>query len=1119
MTTFIINKPLRILAACVMLSTLFYQSLHSQRHSFVEAIFEDECFLDSLANNSSSIVSPDGAFLYAISDARNALLIFERNTNDGTLTFIENISKFDEGIDLFEPRKMIFSPDGHQLYLSAETRLYVFDRNLLNGKLVVRQRLEQDLNGVTGIDNAQFMALSQDGTHLYVSSSLENSITLFDRNTSNGTLSFNQIYANGENGIQGIEGIVNLALSPDEKHLYAIGTSSDALVVFDRDQTDGSLAFIEILEDGVNGINGLYEPRGISISHDGKQVYVASAEDDAIAVFDRDQTNGTLNFSQVLIDGVDGVDGLNRAFDVKVSHDGIYVYAVGSFEHSFSIFHRDTTSGLLTFDQIIRDADHDGLRGGYNIATDPTGQHFYISSYFEPAIALIAREKPILSLTFTEEGIRDHSGRKNHGWSKHPLTTVEGDCRQGIDIGQNAVDAVFIPGQSIDGLEDFTISIRAKINDQNNSNNLLSCANTTVSNELIIGYNEFLTDKGFHLVIQNVFYHFPNSETILPDLEWHDIVVTRKADSARLYIDRNLISGPIPVSTAVIDVAPGGFVLGQDQDNLGGGFQSSQSWHGSISSVNIYQYALEASEVRSIYCFPCPGYGTPCDDGDPNTIDDMEDGSCNCTGVAVANSTVSMHFDGNLTNTSSPEFSGCSLFGPTYVSSNCGQEYIFGKNDTSAVFLPGHLIDQLGDFTISFNAELTGINPTNTIFSAANFDQINEFTIEYVALEGIRMAIWDNTYTYPGSANILDDLDPHHIVITRDGHESRLYVDGNLIGASPTIVSDKVLKVVTGGFVIGQRQSLVGGGFDASTSMWGILDQFRIFPFVITEDRIHQLDCSFCPLISTANDDPIMDDAVYAEQSIFSSGHIEATDAILFQAKESIEFNMDFNIDAGAELNVQIDDCPINQIIDIDNNSYTTVKIGNQEWMSENLRTTKYNDGTPIPNAINGEIWANSTTGAYNYYEHNPNYNTPYGKLYNWYTVDSLSNGNKNVCPVGWHVPSDQEFSDLIDFLVLQQAGLRLKETGTIEAGTGIWHAPNPSSNEFRFNGVPGGSRSGGSSGLFSNLGYNGNFWTRTLLPSNNTWAIYYRLNYNNRQLEPRHLVKTGGFSVRCLKD
>jgi uncharacterized protein (TIGR02145 family) len=107
------------------------------------------------------------------------------------------------------------------------------------------------------------------------------------------------------------------------------------------------------------------------------------------------------------------------------------------------------------------------------------------------------------------------------------------------------------------------------------------------------------------------------------------------------------------------------------------------------------------------------------------------------------------------------------------------------------------------------------------------------------------------------------------------------------------------------------------------------------------------------------------------------------------------------------------------QVTDIDGNVYKTIKVGTQTWIKENLKTTKYSDGTAIPNVKDNAVWTQLYTGAYCWYNNDAATNkVVYGALYNWYAVSATSNGGKNVCPTGWHVPSDAEWTALENYLI-----------------------------------------------------------------------------------------------------
>jgi len=200
-------------------------------------------------------------------------------------------------------------------------------------------------------------------------------------------------------------------------------------------------------------------------------------------------------------------------------------------------------------------------------------------------------------------------------------------------------------------------------------------------------------------------------------------------------------------------------------------------------------------------------------------------------------------------------------------------------------------------------------------------------------------------------------------------------------------------------------------------------------------------------------------------------------------------------------------------ITDIEGNSYKTVYIGTQQWMGENLKTAKYNDGTTIQNVTDNAQWAKLTTGAWSYYKNDAANNTKYGKLYNWYAV--IPN-NKNVCPSGWHVPTDAEWAVLTNYLDGLTAGGKMKEVGTTN-----WISPNTdATNTSLFTGLPGGARD--YYGNYSGIGLNGNWWSSTEDDSQILYVLYARyLNMSNKIGSARrsYFEKKSGFSVRCLRD
>jgi uncharacterized protein (TIGR02145 family) len=204
--------------------------------------------------------------------------------------------------------------------------------------------------------------------------------------------------------------------------------------------------------------------------------------------------------------------------------------------------------------------------------------------------------------------------------------------------------------------------------------------------------------------------------------------------------------------------------------------------------------------------------------------------------------------------------------------------------------------------------------------------------------------------------------------------------------------------------------------------------------------------------------------------------------------------------------------CPANPV-DADGNSYTTVTIGSQVWMKENLKTSKYRNGNPIPTNLSDADWQNTTIGAYAIYNNDVANNTTYGKLYNWYAVTDP----RGLCPAGWHLPSDAEWTTLENFLGgASVAGGKMKSTGTIEGGTGLWYSPNQdATNSSGFTGLPGGSRF--FNGSYGSFGFYGFWWSSTEFSSTVAWNR--NLDYFNGNSGRSNDFKSNGLSVRCLRD
>ena len=220
---------------------------------------------------------------------------------------------------------------------------------------------------------------------------------------------------------------------------------------------------------------------------------------------------------------------------------------------------------------------------------------------------------------------------------------------------------------------------------------------------------------------------------------------------------------------------------------------------------------------------------------------------------------------------------------------------------------------------------------------------------------------------------------------------------------------------------------------------------------------------------------------------------------------------------------------PGNGVTDIDGNNYSSVIIGTQEWMKENLSVSKYSDGTPIPQVTDPTAWSNLTTGAWCYYNNDLSLGGVYGKMYNWYAVAGIwqaeSNpptpaqiaSRKSLAPSDWNVSSVTDWSLLLNYLGGSSiAGGKMKSIGIIQDGTGLWYSPNTDATNFSgFTGLPGGYRANTSLG--QNLNGTGHWWCSDYLAP--FAANFFQLSWTSGAVVNSTFDNRTGCSVRWVKN
>ncbi|WP_052324055.1 fibrobacter succinogenes major paralogous domain-containing protein [Flavihumibacter sp. ZG627] len=204
---------------------------------------------------------------------------------------------------------------------------------------------------------------------------------------------------------------------------------------------------------------------------------------------------------------------------------------------------------------------------------------------------------------------------------------------------------------------------------------------------------------------------------------------------------------------------------------------------------------------------------------------------------------------------------------------------------------------------------------------------------------------------------------------------------------------------------------------------------------------------------------------------------------------------------------------------DLDSNKYTIIKLGNQYWFKENLRTSKYNDTTAIATGLSDEQWKQTQKGAYSIYENNPLHEKSYGKLYNGYAV-----ATGKLCPKGWRVSTDKDWKELEKFIgfpaaELDWTGERGDVADKIKTGTGWKTSPFKGNNSSGFSIEPAGARL--DNGEYTTVNQYGNFWTSTVY--DDRYGLLYlwnhHVNYNSNAVGRIYTLASNGYSCRCVWD
>ncbi|MBT7651019.1 MAG: beta-propeller fold lactonase family protein, partial [Opitutae bacterium] len=338
--------------------------------------------VDGLNSANRMTISPDGKHIYITAINDRAITWHERNATTGAVTFLGYVKDGENGVDgLRGARDVAISPDGNDVYAvaAADDGISWYDRNVTTGALTFRSFLKDNQNGMDGLNGAQALVISPDGKNIYIAGREEDAVTWVDRNTTTGEITFNGFLKNGTNGVSGLNFPVSIDISSDGKHIYLVGRDDNAVSWFDRNTTNGDLSFSGYVQNGSNGINNLLSPENLLLTSSGDFLYVSSPEANATLCFSRDSSTGNLTYISSITDGINGVSGIKGAYYLSLSPNEENLYVSAKTDYSIAWFDRNTTSGSLNYGgKLAYDtADYIPTKDPTGAQVSADGKYFY----------------------------------------------------------------------------------------------------------------------------------------------------------------------------------------------------------------------------------------------------------------------------------------------------------------------------------------------------------------------------------------------------------------------------------------------------------------------------------------------------------------------------------------------------------------------------------------------------------------------------------------------------------------------------------------------------------------------------------------------------------------------
>jgi ankyrin repeat protein/beta-lactamase regulating signal transducer with metallopeptidase domain/6-phosphogluconolactonase (cycloisomerase 2 family) len=353
--------------------------------------YVDHLVREDLFGAASIEISPDGRHGYAAAYEAGALTVFKRDRDTGLMQHVQTLSKDNDG-DMYGAVTARVSPSGQYVVCSTirSYAVYLFERNPSTGALKVLDKVKEGENGANNLVYLPDVAFSPDSRFVYVVADHSAALTVF-RLTEDKKLALVECTKGDKNCFDGAR---HFNLSPDGKHLYVASWQANALVVLERDAQTGRTQVKQVVRDEEGGVHGLAGAFYVCCSPDGRFVYTSAGRfggDNAICVFQQ-RADGTVELVQEVFDGQGGVTGFTGGNKVLVSRDGSNLYALGSQSNSIVVFTRDVSSGKLTYLQTFYDSKVAGADGSASgIALSPDDEHLYVAGEFDSSLLIFKR--------------------------------------------------------------------------------------------------------------------------------------------------------------------------------------------------------------------------------------------------------------------------------------------------------------------------------------------------------------------------------------------------------------------------------------------------------------------------------------------------------------------------------------------------------------------------------------------------------------------------------------------------------------------------------------------------------------------------------------------------------